>query len=110
MKGNFMYRKLLPAILFFLISFYNLSAQIKIGFLNINNAIEKDAEVKAAYDFLKNQKDFSTELINYNDVINSHSRLPADRFSIQQFSIIWIHSPDSTELTKEETNLKFILA
>ncbi|NJD21352.1 MAG: hypothetical protein FIA82_01605 [Melioribacter sp.] len=90
------------------IFFFNaiiITAQIKIGFLNINNAIEKNTEVKAAYDFLKNQKDFSTEQINLADIINS-------QFSISnsQFSIIWIHRPDSTELTKEETDPNLIQA
>ncbi|MFA5805226.1 MAG: DUF4960 domain-containing protein, partial [Melioribacteraceae bacterium] len=82
-----------------------LTAQIKIGFLNINDAIERNTEIKAAYDYLKNQKDFSTEQLNYNDVISSQSRLSADRFSI-----IWIHRPDSTELTQKETDPKFIAA
>lgn len=82
-----------------------LTAQIKIGFLNINDAIEKNTEVKAAYDFLKTQKDFSVKPINLNEIINS-------TFSISnsQFSIIWIHRPDSTELTKEETDPKLIQA
>ena len=98
-----MHRKLLPATYIFLITFLTISAQVKVGFLNINNAIEKNTEVKAAYDFLKNQKKFSAEQINYNDVVNSHP-------TIQHFSIIWIHRPDSTDLTKEETNPKFIAA
>lgn len=105
-----MHRKLLPATFIFLITFLTISAQVKVGFLNINNAIEKNTEVKSAYDFLKNQKKFSAEQINYDNIINSQSRLKADKFSIKQFSIIWIHRPDSTDLTKEETDPKFIIA
>lgn len=102
-----MHMKHLPAFIS-LITFLNISAQVKIGFLNINDAIEKNAEVKAAYNFLKNQKDFSIEQINYDDVINSRPRLPAGRFSIQQFSILWYHRPDSTNLLKQELNPEFI--
>ncbi len=95
------------------IFFFNtiiLTAQIKVGFLNINDTIEKNTEVKAAYDFIKNQKDFSIEPINLNDIVNSQPSLLAGKFSIQQFSIIWVHRPDSTELTKEETDPKLIQA
>ena len=91
--------------LFFIFLFASLvlSAQIKVGFLNIDNAISKNAEVKAAFNFLKKQKKFSAEKINYNDFVNS-------QFSIQQFSIIWIHRPNSTELISQETDPRLISA
>ncbi len=91
-------------LLFFAIQL-TVTAQIKIGFLNVDNAIERNAEVKAAYDFLRNQKDFYTELINYNNIINSTSSIDNS-----QFSIIWIHRPDSTNLTLQEKDPKFITA
>ncbi len=94
--------KLLSLFFFYTII---LTAQIKIGFLNINNAIEKNTEIKAAYDFIKNQKDFSIEPINLNDIVSSQLTILDSKFSI-----IWIHRPDSTQLTKEETNPKFIIA
>ncbi|MCX6169783.1 MAG: GH116 family glycosyl hydrolase [Ignavibacteriales bacterium] len=78
-----------------------LSAQIKVGFVNFNNAIEYSHEVKAAYEFLKNDKAFKTELVNTNQILNS-------QFSIHNYKIIWIHHPDSTELTKKETDVRFI--
>ncbi len=98
-----MYRKLLHAILFFLISFLTISAQVKIGFLNINNTIDKNVEVKAAYNFLKSQINFTVEIINYNGVVNS-------QFPIlnSKFSILWYHRPDSTNLSKQELNPEFI--
>ena len=77
-----MHGKFLPTIFISLITVFTITAQIKVGFLNINNAIEKDPEVKAAYNFLKNQKDFSTEQINLEDIINSQFsilNLPAGR-------------------------------
>ena len=87
-----------------------LSAQIKIGFLNNNNAIENNPEVKSAYKFLKNDKAFKTELVNTNQILNSQPSLPAGRFSIRNYKLIWIHRPDSTELTKEEMDSRFILS
>ena len=92
----------LPLILFFFLSM-TISAQIKVGFTDFNNAFENNPEVKAAYEFLKNDKAFKTELINTNQIINS-------KFSIHNYKIIWIHRPDSTELTKEEIDPRFILS
>lgn len=85
-----------------------LVAQTKVGFLNLNDELKKNAEVKAAYNFLRNQKDFSTEQIKYADVINSLSSQQSGGFSIQQFSIIWIHRPDTTKLSSQETKEQFI--
>ena len=114
-----MHRKLLPAFFISLVTFLTISAQVKIGFLNINDAVKNNSEVRAAYNFIKNQNDFTVEIINYSDVVNSpFSTLPAGRqvsnsqscLSADRFSIIWIHRPDSTDLMQEETDSKFIIA
>jgi glycogen debranching enzyme len=90
-------------ILFLFLTSIILSAQTKIGFLNYNNAMENDSEVKAAFAFLQSKKTFSASKINYNNIYNSKSSILNS-----QFSILWIHRPDSTELTKKETDPKFL--
>lgn len=45
-------------LVFFLISVI-IPAQIKIGFIDSNNSAENNSEIKAAFDFLKAQKEFS---------------------------------------------------
>lgn len=85
-------------LLIFSLTSIILSAQIKVGFLDFNNAAENNSEVKSAFTFLQSQKTFSVSKISHNNIVKP------------QFSIIWIHRPDSTELTVEETDPRFILS
>lgn len=87
---------------FFFIPFI-LSAQIKVGFLNVDDAVNKNPEMKAAYDFLKNQNKFDVDIINYSSILNS-------QLSIRNYKILWIHRPDSTAFTQLETDPRFIIA
>lgn len=93
-----MKHKLLCYLLFFPII---LTAQIKIGFLDFNDALNTEPEIKAAYNLFSSNKNFSIEKISSSTILNT-------QFSIKKYQIIWIHRPDSTELTNEETNPIFI--
>ncbi len=98
-----MLKKLLFTVSVLLITILPIHAQIKIGFLNIDDGLTRNGEVKAAYQFLKNQPNLSVSTVSYDDILNS-------QLSTQQFSILWIHRPDSSELSNQETNEKFIRA
>ncbi len=98
-----MFKKLLFSSLILSITVLPICAQTKIGFLNIDNGITRNDEIKAAFDFLKNQTGFSVRAVNYNDVINSP-------LSVTEFSVLWIHRSDSSKFSDQEADGKFISA
>jgi len=74
-----------------------------IGFLSLHPYIESSEMIKNAYDFLRTGNENRVEFICYKDLRKKVK-------SMNRYSAIWIHRPDTTDLSSEETNHGLLLA
>ncbi len=71
---------------------------IKIGFLT---GKDNSGESEAAYKYLVSEKNFETEKITIDQVIN-------DPDILHSVNVLWYHRPDSSSLSNEEVSEKFV--
>jgi len=88
------------AVIFFLASC--LLAQSKIAVLDYSISIQSSTEQKLLLDFLKREKEFIPEVISTKEILDR-------KFSVQNYHLLWIHRPDSSEFTEKEKDPKLIL-
>jgi glycogen debranching enzyme len=74
---------------------------IKIGFLSLNSYSESGPEIRAAFDFLKEQEKLTSEYITFTE-LRKHPDI------LNHFDLLWFHRPDSTGFHDEETNTKIL--
>jgi len=74
-----------------------------IGFASPYPYLESSTAIKCAFDHLTTEKGFKVEYVSFKNLIK-HGK------SINRYSVLWIHRPDTTDLSDEETNPKIIIA
>ncbi|MCX6150917.1 MAG: GH116 family glycosyl hydrolase [Ignavibacteriales bacterium] len=80
------------------------AAQTKIvrtAFLSVQEEKLLTPELKAAYDFLKSNKEFQTKLITFTQLKNNPSLL-------KNLDVVWYHKSDTLGFSKDETDAKVI--
>ncbi|NWF50834.1 MAG: DUF4960 domain-containing protein [Ignavibacteriaceae bacterium] len=93
----------LITLISFTISSQSKSSTIRIGFLTVDRVNLSVSELNAAINFLKANSDFSTELIDFNQLLKDSDLLSG-------FDVIWIHRPDSSDFLSVEKNDKIVAA
>lgn len=108
MKYNFKFIVLLFLFLFLTgrgLAGQSLKGQAKsvhtIGFLSLNSYSESSSEVKAAFDFLKGVRNFSSEYITFTE-LRKHPGI------LKHFDLIWFHRFDSTAFSDKESDPKIL--
>ena len=75
----------------------------RVGFITLKDYSENDNEVKAAYDFLRSCKGYSSSLITFKEI-------KKDPKLLNQFNALWFHRPDTTAFSDIENEKKVLHA
>jgi len=72
-----------------------------IGFVSRQPYTESSPTIKCAFDYLKSVKYYNIEYISYKELVKKGK-------DIYHYSVIWIHRPDTTDFSEEETSPKLL--
>lgn len=91
--------------------------QTKVALLDLNNSFSNDKELQSVYKFLKDNTEFFPQILDYHKFLNppktrrtssQSAQIMADKFSIFNYDLIWLHRTDSTRFTEQEKDPRLI--
>jgi len=84
-------------VLLIIVSFFTSSCsdkKISIGFVTRNN-IENEKEIRAAYTFLTDNKNYNPKKISFEEIAQNN-------FILSDFDLVWFHDPDTGEFAESD--------